>query len=234
MPAPVIARKRASLGASLRSIRLERGWTIAVMSEVTGISKATLSKVENDRRSLTYDKLLRLALSLKVDISRLFGVETQDERIPLAGRRSVARQSDGTVMDAGVYTYTYQCQDLIKKLFSPTMMDLHAASIGEFHELLRHEGEEYAYVIEGEVILHTDAYAPLHLSPGDAVYFDSRVGHAFVNAGKGNARILNIASHAIGAQDQASPSDRAGAADRPSLADRAEPKAHPRRARASR
>jgi uncharacterized cupin superfamily protein len=77
------------------------------------------------------------------------------------------------------------------------MMDLHARTLDEFGELLRHEGEEYAFVLEGEVMLHTDIYAPLSLKAGESIYFDSSVGHAFLNAGSGNARILNIASHVL-------------------------------------
>jgi quercetin dioxygenase-like cupin family protein len=37
-------------------------------------------------------------------------------------------------------------------------------------------------------------YAPLRLKPGESVYFDSNVGHAYLNAGEGLARILIIAS----------------------------------------
>jgi transcriptional regulator with XRE-family HTH domain len=198
MQTNVIAGKKVSLGSSLRSIRKERDWTIAKMSEVTGISIATLSKVENDRRSLTYDKLSKLALALEVDISRLFGVDAQNKHSPMVGRRSVVRTGDGTIMDTGVYTYTYLCQDLINKRFSPVVMELHARSIGEFGELLQHDGEEYAFVLAGEVTLYTEAYAPLHLTVGESVYFDSGVGHAFVNSGNTPARVLNIASHAIG------------------------------------
>ena len=192
-----ISDKKNGLGGALRTIRRERGWTIATMSDVTGISIATLSKVENNRRSLTYDKLSQLAQSLDVDISRLFGQRAQKPRMPMAGRRSVAREGDGMVLDAGVYTYTYLCEDIIDKRFSQIIMDLHARSVEEFGTLPRHDGEEYAFVIEGEVILYTEAYAPLHLSKGESIYFDSSVGHAFVNGGPGPAKILNIASHAM-------------------------------------
>ena len=63
---------RTSLGTALRSIRKERDWSLADMATATGLSVSSLSKIENGQRSLTYDKLVQLAESLSVDISRLF------------------------------------------------------------------------------------------------------------------------------------------------------------------
>lgn len=168
------------------------------MSERTGLSVSMLSKVENGQRSLTYDKLLQLSHSLSVDIARLFsdrGAEPPPN--PHSGRRSVQQQGAGFVIESGVYTYTYLAQDLVRKRFLPVYMDLNARSIKEFGALLRHGGEEFALVLQGEVDLHTEIYAPLRLTPGDSVYFDSSLGHAYVNAGAGPARVLAIASDAV-------------------------------------
>jgi transcriptional regulator with XRE-family HTH domain len=156
-----------------------------------------LSKVENGQRSLTYDKLIKLADSLSVDISRLFTNQTPEPPPNLhAGRRSVHREGDGFVIEAGVYTYTYLAQDLVKKRFLPVLMDLHARSVDQFESLLRHEGEEFAIVLEGEVDVCTEIYAPLRLKMGESVFFESSIGHAYINAGTGRARILAIASDA--------------------------------------
>lgn len=192
------ARQTAQLGAALRSIRKERGWNLQTMSEVTGISVASLSKVENGKRSLAYDKLSQLATSLNVDIAQLFSASTNKVNVALptmSGRRSIQREDSGISMDTGQYTYTYLAHDMMNKTFSPVMMDIHARSLKEFGELLRHGGEEYAYVLEGEIELHTSIYSPVHLKAGESIYFDSSMGHAFINVGKGPARVLNIASH---------------------------------------
>jgi transcriptional regulator with XRE-family HTH domain len=161
-----------------------------------------LSKVENGQRSLTYDKLIKLAESLSVDISRLF--TNQAPELPLnlhAGRRSVQRIGDGFVIEAGVYTYTYLANDLVSKRFLPVLMDLHARSVDEFDGLLRHQGEEFALVLEGEVDVCTEVYAPLRLKAGESVFFESTVGHAYINAGTGAARLMVIASDATAGSD---------------------------------
>lgn len=187
---------KPTLGSALRSIRKERGWNLAEAAKHTGLSVSTLSKLENGQRSLTYDKLIELASSLRVDIARLFAgnvAKTESSPMPL-GRRSVQRDGSGFVLEAGVYSYRYLAEDLINKRFSPIVMELHARSITEFDGLLRHSGEEFVFALEGEVEVRTELYAPLKLKPGESVYFDSNVGHAYLNVGEGPARILIIAS----------------------------------------
>lgn len=188
---------KPTLGSALRAIRKERGWNLAEAARQTGLAISTLSKIENGQRSLTYDKLIELASSLQVDIARLFAgnapAGTESAPIPL-GRRSVQRDGSGFVIEAGVYSYRYLAEDLINKRFSPIVMELHARSLAEFDGLLRHSGEEFVFALEGEVEVRTDLYAPLKLKAGESVYFDSNVGHAYLNAGAGPARILIIAS----------------------------------------
>lgn len=191
------AAGKPTLGSALRAIRKERGWNLAEAAKRTGLAVSTLSKIENGQRSLTYDKLIELASSLQIDITRLFsGTASLAEGtapIPL-GRRSVQRVGSGFMIEAGVYSYRYLAEDLINKRFSPIVMELHAHSVTEFDGLLRHSGEEFAFALEGEVEVHTDLYAPLKLQVGESIYFDSNVGHAYLNAGAGPAKILIIAS----------------------------------------
>jgi transcriptional regulator with XRE-family HTH domain len=197
MSAEPLSTPRPTLGSSVRSLRKERGWSLMDAAARTGLSVSTLSKIENGQRSLTYDKLVQLADALEVDIARLFAnATTEPSPNILAGRRSVQRPGDGFRIESGVYTYTFMAEDLIRKRFSPVVMELHARSVQEFDHLLRHEGDEYAFVLEGEIELHTEAYAPLRLAAGESVYFESSVGHAYVNAGDSVARILTIASTA--------------------------------------
>ena len=105
MPDRPSVHRSSTLGTTLRSLRRERGLSLAAASTLTGFSVATLSKVENGKRTLAYDKLRHLANALDVDITRLFS----DERAPAshslaAGRRSVQRNGEGFVIEAGVYT----------------------------------------------------------------------------------------------------------------------------------
>src|SRR3546814_16191070 len=76
-----------TLGAVMRGIRSRSGWTLKEMSAKSGIPVSTLSKVEHDRLTLSYDKLQHLSPRLNIRMSDLFaeGSEAPAPRAP--GRR---------------------------------------------------------------------------------------------------------------------------------------------------
>jgi transcriptional regulator with XRE-family HTH domain len=182
-------------GAVLKEQRLSRGWTLAEVSERTGLPVSTLSKVENDKISLTYDKLVRLSQGLEIDISLLFGGADAPQR-SVSGRRSVTRAHEGRSIETSNYGHRYVAADLLNKSFIPVVAEIRARTLEEFGELVRHPGEEFAYVLEGTVDLHTSLYAPVRLNAGDSIYFDSGMGHAYIAASEGVCRVLSICTGA--------------------------------------
>lgn len=186
---------RSRLGAALRSLRKQKDWTLAEVSQRTGFSVPTLSKVENDRLSLSYDKLIRLSEGLGVDIAQLFApVDGAASPSSITGRRSVNRVGDGELVATRNYDYRYLSTDVTRKKFIPILTELHAHSLEEFGELVRHGGEEFVFVLEGQVEIHTELYAPLVLSAGESAYLDSGMGHAYVVKGKGPCRLIAVCS----------------------------------------
>src|SRR5579872_5877743 len=97
---------RSRLGAALRALRHQKGWTLAEVSRRTGFSIPTLSKVENDRLSLSYDKLIRLSEGLDVDIAQLFTPVNQGSGpAAITGRRSINRRGEGELVPTNNYDY---------------------------------------------------------------------------------------------------------------------------------
>lgn len=202
------ARKHASTptnpGAVLRAFRRQNGWTLAEVSERTGLQVSTLSKVENSKMSLSYDKLVRISQGLRIDIALLFGggqpqsepqvahASSKSGRGALNGRRSITPAGGGQSIQTANYLHLYPASDLLNKKFSPIIADLQVRRIEDFGEFISHPGEEYAYVLEGEVDLYTTLYAPLHLKTGDSIYFDSGMGHAYIAAAPGRCRVLSV------------------------------------------
>jgi transcriptional regulator with XRE-family HTH domain len=182
-------------GAALKALRRKHGWTLSEVSRRTGLPTSTLSKIENDKMSLTYDKLARISAGLQVDISVLFsGGAGAEGQIGASGRRSIARAGEGKAIETKNYSHLYPAWDLLNKSIIPIIADLHARSLEEFGELIRHPGEEYAFVLEGEVDLYTSLYAPVRLKAGDSIYFDSEMGHAYIAVGEGRCRVLSLCS----------------------------------------
>ena len=62
-----------TLGQLMRDLRARKSWTLKEMSHRIGIPVSTLSKVEHDRLSLTYDKLLQVSDGLQIPLAELFG-----------------------------------------------------------------------------------------------------------------------------------------------------------------
>jgi transcriptional regulator with XRE-family HTH domain len=188
---------RAQPGRALRDVRKQKGWTLAELSRRTGLTISTISKIENGRVALTYDKLSLLCETLGLDFAQLFKAPSRRAGPSLQasfGRRCIVRAGEGEIVDTKNYHHLYLAADLLDKGFVPMINEVRTRSLEQFGKLLRHEGDEFAYVLEGTVIVHTDVYAPAVLQRGDAIYFDSRIGHAYLNGGEGTCRVLAISS----------------------------------------
>jgi transcriptional regulator with XRE-family HTH domain len=189
------ANERPRLGAALRGLRARNGWTLAHVSDRTGLSITTLSKVENDRISLSYDKLVRLSEGLEIDIEELFALPGQHAgQAVVSGRRSVNPAGGGTLVATRNYDYRYLSSDLVHKKFIPIETDIRARTLEEFGPLVKHTGEEFIYVLEGEIEVHTELYAPFVLKAGESVYLDSSMGHAYLAKTEHLCRIIGVCS----------------------------------------
>ena len=187
-------RGGARPGTALRALRVQRGWTLAEVSKRTDLPISTLSKIENDRVSLTYDKLARISTGLGVDISQLFAPQIVGMSGSVNGRRCVTLSGQGSVIETVNYGHIYPAADFLNKRFVPVIAELYTRTLAEFGEMIRHPGEEYAYVLEGTVEFHSELYAPLTLRKGDSLYFDSGMGHAYLAGEPGPCRVLSICS----------------------------------------
>ena len=189
--------KQATLGTLLRKLRARNDWTLKQMSERTGIPVSTLSKVEHDRLTLTYDKLQQLSQRLNIRMSELFAEGDIVPDAPVTARRSLGRVDRAIRVNTKNYDYYYLCPELRRKRMIPVLTRIRARSVAEFGELVHHSGEEYIYVIEGRVEIHTEFYDPITLEAGESIYIDSNMGHAYVAAeGCTEATVLGVCSSA--------------------------------------
>ena len=171
-----------TLGRLLKGLRARNGWTLKEMSERSGIPMSTLSKVEHDRLTLTYDKLLQLSQRLRIRMSELFAEPSETEEAPVTGRRSIGQIERAVRVTTANYDYHYLCTELRRKRMIPVIATIRAKSLQEFGELVRHPGEEYVYVLTGKIDVHTDFYDPVTLNEGESIYIDSNMGHAYLAA----------------------------------------------------
>lgn len=194
--------RRAPIGKALRRLRLQNEWTLADVAERTGLAVSTLSKVENDRMSLTFDKIVSLCEGLGVDIGTLFTgdapqVEAEPPAAPVAimTRRSIDRGGgDDALVPTKNYRHRYLNTDITHKKMIPILVEHRARTMEEFGALVRHPGEEFIFVMEGAIELHTEFYAPTLVKAGESIYLDSTMGHAYLAASDGPCRTLSVCS----------------------------------------
>ena len=170
-----------TLGSLLRAVRERHDWTLQEMADRTGIPRSTLAKVEHDRLTLGYDKLLQISQRLKMRLSEL--ISAGDDTEP----RMLTRRSLGTLENAlrvatPSYEYFFMCADLSRKKLIPIYGRVLAKSLEEFGPLLHHAGEEFIFVTRGRVLVVTEFYEPVTLETHQCMYIDSGMGHAYLLA----------------------------------------------------
>ena len=166
----------AGVGPRLRALRHERGYTLAGLSEVTGISVSTLSRLEAGQRRPTLELLLPLARAHRVALDELVAApQTGDPRVRL---RPVHRH--GMTMLAltrrpgGLQAY--------KLIIPPGSGDTEQRS---------HEGYDWVYVLAGRLRLLLGE-RDLTLLPGEVAEFDTRTPHWFGSADREPAEVLAL------------------------------------------
>jgi transcriptional regulator with XRE-family HTH domain len=184
----------SDLGRRVRAARLAHDLTLETASRLCGVSRSTLSKIENGLMSPTFDVLQKIVVGLKIDLGELFG--STPNKVHASGRRALTRKDAGQRHAYRGYQMELLATDLAHKAMLPFRIRITAHTLDAFDDWGRHEGEEFLYVISGSVCLYSELYAPTHLNAGDSLYFDSRTGHAAVSTSEEDAEVLWMATNA--------------------------------------
>jgi transcriptional regulator with XRE-family HTH domain len=164
----------------LRNLRSKSGRTLADLSQQTGISVSTLSRLESGLRRPTLDLLIRLAAAYGASLDDVVGApQIADPRIsPKAFYR------DGKA----IIPLTKQNPDVIAfKILLPGQ-----PSDTPVPQKV-HEGYDWIYVLSGRIRLAIGGEETL-LGPGEAAEFDTRKPHGFISASMEPAEIINLLS----------------------------------------
>lgn len=179
-----------NIGRTLAELRLSRGWTLKTLSEATGVSVPVLSKIENNQTGISFETAMKIMGSLSLSLDELTGARRPP--VPVNGRRAVNPAGTALKIPSIARSYELFATELRQKRMVPMITTVGVRSVEEWGPLSRHEGEEWMYVLSGSIELHTELYAPLHMSTGDSVYIDSGMGHAMVALEDAPTRVLSV------------------------------------------
>jgi transcriptional regulator with XRE-family HTH domain len=177
------------LGKRLREIRKSLNLTLEEASQKTGLARSTLSKIENEQISPTFTAVQKLANGLQIDIPQLFA---KPLTTMASGRRVLTKSGQGTPHPTSTYEHELLSTDLARKKMVPFKTRVRARSFDDFGDWVRHEGEEFLLVLEGELALYTEFYEPVAMVAGDSMYYDANMGHALVSLSETDALVLWI------------------------------------------
>ncbi|HDZ80410.1 MAG TPA: XRE family transcriptional regulator [Roseobacter sp.] len=179
------------LGARVRELRKARNWTLEQAANQAGLARSTLSKIENGQMSPTYEALKKLAVGLEISVPQLF---TPPSAGQINGRMAVTKSGDGTAKATTTYEHELLADTLRKKQMLPYRARIRARNVEEFDGWVRHDGEEFLFVLTGVIKLYTEFYEPVEMRRGDSAYYDATMGHNVVSTSDEDATILWVTS----------------------------------------
>lgn len=153
------------LGERLKEIRTSSGLTLEEASKLTGLARSTLSKIENEQISPTFQAMQKLAAGLNIDIPQLFAPPKQRQA---TGRRDVTRAGEGKPRPTGTYEHELLATQLTNKKMFPFKSRVRARSFEEYDEWIRHDGEEFLLVLEGAIAFYSEFYEVIELNEATA------------------------------------------------------------------
>lgn len=173
------------IASRVKALRKKNGWRLHDLSEKTGISVATLSKLENGKTKLNFSTVNKLAQGIGVAVTDLTSpglAYTKDTTMTLGG--------GGVVFETRDVDYEVLCADYAGGNQGYAKLSVKSRSFEPNLPWHRHPGKEFIYVLKGILVLHTEDREPITLKRGDSLLFDSSIGHHYVNASRSETELL--------------------------------------------
>jgi DNA-binding transcriptional MerR regulator/quercetin dioxygenase-like cupin family protein len=167
-----------AIGTRLRQLRVRRKLSLAQVAKEVGVSLGFLSAVERSQMSASVGTLRKLARFYKTNILDFFDPAESNSRLVKPERRKVLEAGPGVRMELLAWGNTVMEPHLFR--IAPN------SGSGESYS---HEGEEFLYVLRGElhISVQDEEY---RLKPGDSFYFESATPHHWKNPGRRETYVL--------------------------------------------
>jgi DNA-binding transcriptional MerR regulator/mannose-6-phosphate isomerase-like protein (cupin superfamily) len=170
----------SAIGVRLRQLRKQRKLSLGQVAGEVGISLGFLSALERSHMSASVSTLRKLARFYKTNILDFFDPAESNSRLVRPDRRKVLEAGPGVRMELLAWGNTVMEPHLFR-----------VASQSGSGESYAHEGEEFLYVLRGQlqISLQEEEYC---LKPGDSFYFESATPHRWKNPGRRETWVLWI------------------------------------------
>jgi transcriptional regulator with XRE-family HTH domain len=181
-------------GRKLQALRSRRGWSLADVAKKSGISMATLSRIENNKLSPTLDIVARLLNGLEIPYHELF-IASSTTVAP--GFCLVTKRGRGQMIRFEDASFEVLSRVNDPSAFYAVVLTIRPRATPETHGLAGHDGEEFLRVLAGVLELHRQGFAPCILKEGDSVFFDSGVPHDYVCGSQAPTSVLILTNNSM-------------------------------------
>ena len=174
-----MSNSNSSVGSKIKAIRESKNLSVEEISESSGLSTAQITSIEEGQNLPSLGPLIKIARALGVRLGTF--MDDNDALGPVLCR-AADRERDSSISfsngaaDARKHMeYHPLAQQKAGRHMEPFVIDINPDESPEF-QLSAHEGEEFIYVMEGEVeiVYGKDTYT---LKEGDSIFYDSIVNH---------------------------------------------------------
>jgi len=174
------------LGAKIKRLRLTLGLTQEVLADRCELSKGFISQLERDQTSPSIATLMDILECLGTDLPGFFS-EQRAQKIVFAEQDISVKEDDEWLKGS----IKYLLPGAQVKRMEPILVEMEPG--GETGEQDPHEGEEFGYVLAGQVtIVLGDRRA--RARKNESFCFEPSAPHKLVNTGKAPCKVLWVAS----------------------------------------
>lgn len=164
------------IGGRIRRLRKKRGVSLRQLATLTGLSPSYVSSLERSLSKPSIASLQKLAAALGTNVPTLLGERQDPKASPLV------RPADRRILKMEVPGVTFENLAVIETNLQPILVTV-APGAGS-QEAYRHEGEEFLYMLEGELEFTLDEEYTYNVRVGDSLTFASDRPHRWWNPGE--------------------------------------------------
>lgn len=173
---------KKGFGAIVRQLREARDWSVEALAQATGQTPEFIDQVENDQLSPPVSFILGMAQAMQVDPGTFL---RREERTAIRDRRAQAYYQR-----TQAYSYITLTPEAANSHLRAFMITIEAH---RDHKPVayKHEGEEFIFVLEGDLELTLGA-RPHVLKTGESIHFNSDVPHKLKSLSNAPTRCLVV------------------------------------------
>jgi len=163
-------------GKIVRGLREQKDLSIEAMAKKAGLSPEQLFQIEEEKISPALGVLIKISKALEVKVGTLMGEEPK-QSFMIVRKDEMGKHPHPVSKESLGYGYSYVTlgQEKKDRRMEPFLVTLEPGTT-EGEKVSVHEGEEFLYVLEGELEIDLDQNKEI-LLPGDSIYYDGSIPH---------------------------------------------------------